>query len=254
MTDSIAETFNEYFEIKIASDDEDLKRAYHTRYRVYCEEFSYEEGDRFPDQMEIDRFDKNSKHCVIIHKERDLTAACVRVVPAVLRKSQEVVVKNWMPIEMFCKHALNPATIELLDQNREGVCEISRLAVDPDFRRRPNERNLRYGNLDFNDEEKRLFPVLAVGLLMAANHLSYEEGWTTGLAMMEPFLPRLLRRSGLELTESGSLIDYHGERAPYAINANDARTSWKGELGELYTAIEGQLQGQVRQLNNQKLA
>jgi len=57
--------------------------------------------------------------------------------------------------------------------------------------------------------------------------------------MMEPFLPRLLRRSGVVVSRVGEDIDYHGMRAPYFITTQDAVQGMPPELRELYDAIHG---------------
>ena len=79
---SLAESLDRYFKIEMARSEEQKKLAYGIRYRVYCEEFKYEAVDLFPDKLEKDEYDQNSRHCSIIHRSSGLSAACVRMVPA----------------------------------------------------------------------------------------------------------------------------------------------------------------------------
>ena len=55
--------------------------------------------------------------------------------------------------------------------------------------------------------------------------------------MMEPFLPRMLKRSGIEFERAGADIDYHGLRAPYFITTQSAVDNMRADLRELYTEI-----------------
>ena len=65
-------------------------------------------------------------------------------------------------------------------------------------------------------------------------------GRNSVFAMMEPFLPRLLKRSGIHFVRAGSDMDYHGIRAPYFLDAHGEETVSK-ELQSLYHWIKGQL-------------
>jgi hypothetical protein len=55
--------------------------------------------------------------------------------------------------------------------------------------------------------------------------------------MMEPFLPRLLKRSGILFQRVGQDIEYHGTRAPFFITTQDALNNMKKDLRELYDFI-----------------
>ena len=237
MTESIAETFHQYFTIQQALTEQEQQAFFKMRYRVYCEEFGYEDQSAFSKPEETDKFDAVSKHIVIIHNATGRVAAGARLVPGSLETKKV----NRLPMEVYCAPCLDQETLALLATERDAICEISRLAVDPDFRRRPNEKSARYGNVNFHDDEKRVFPLLAVALLMGVNTVALDHGWNNVLAMMESFLPRLLRRSGLEFLDAGVPMEYHGTRAPYKIRAEVAKSSWNGELLELYQAVEAQL-------------
>ena len=56
-------------------------------------------------------------------------------------------------------------------------------------------------------------------------------------AMMEPFLPRLLRRSGLIVHKAGDEIDYHGLRRPYYWETREMVSGMVDELHEFYNHI-----------------
>lgn len=236
MAMSVAENFQQYFSIDFASSAELKDAVYRTRYRVYCEEFRYEPLDSFPDGKESDEFDSQSLHCLITHKPSGLPAGCVRLVPA----GEDAM----MPFEQHCIDSLDHGFIDGLNLDRGTVCEISRLAVDGEFRRRKNEEKDRFGyaqGLDFSDEEQRVFPLIAVSAFLAATSLTVLTERTNVFAMMEPFLPRLLKRSGILFQRAGRDIDYHGIRAPYFITTQSALDNMRPELKELYNAIHSQI-------------
>lgn len=240
MTLSLAENFNEYFCVSLAITEEEKLEAYKTRYRVYCEEFEYEEKKNFTSEMEKDDFDDISYHCLITHRSSGYTAACVRLVPATLRDNQKAV----LPLEKYCSKALNDESLALLGGERVGLGEISRLAVDATFRRRESEKSARFGNLyalQFDEAEKRLFPIIAVSAFLATTVLAKHFQREKVFAMMEPFLPRLLKRSGFNFVKAGENMDYHGVRAPYVIETNAAYEGIKPELKELYDVVYQQL-------------
>jgi hypothetical protein len=59
--------------------------------------------------------------------------------------------------------------------------------------------------------------------------------------MMEPFLPRLMGRSGIHFRRAGSDIEYHGTRAPYFITTGSALETMNDQLRDLYDVIRNQL-------------
>ncbi|MCB1844310.1 MAG: PEP-CTERM/exosortase system-associated acyltransferase [Halioglobus sp.] len=205
------------------------------RYRVYCQEFSYEPADAFPDNQEFDEFDANSLHAIIYHKSSGLAAGCVRLVATTGPGGEDL-----LPFEKNCAGSLDQQYIESLALERDKVCEISRLAVDSAFRRRSGEQVTRYGEvdgLDCSQQERRTFSLIAVTCFLAATALTDISGRTNVFAMMEPFLPRLLQRSGIDFQRVGHDIDYHGMRAPYFVTTQAALDNMRPDLKELYTEV-----------------
>ncbi|MBA6412728.1 PEP-CTERM/exosortase system-associated acyltransferase [Parahaliea sp. F7430] len=228
----LVDDFRRFFAVSIASSAEDIQRCFHIRYRVYCEEFGYEPKSRFADEFESDSFDSASHHCLITHRSTGRAAGCVRLV--------ETTPGRPLPLETFCGQALDASALALLDDNRNRSCEISRLAVDSDFRRRAGEDQTRFGEpsgIDYSLREKRSFSLIAVAAYLSATALAELTGRNRVFAMMEPFLPRLLSRSGIHFVAAGSEIDYHGWRAPYTIDSADVVAHMAPELSALYQAI-----------------
>jgi N-acyl amino acid synthase of PEP-CTERM/exosortase system len=136
--------------------------------------------------------------------------------------------------------SMDEGTIRAFDGRRSGICEFSRLAVDGAFRRRVGERATRFGEInaiDITQRELRTFSLIAVSTILAALAMSELIGRTNCFAMMEPFLPRLLKRSGLLVHAAGDKTDYHGVRAPYFFETHEAVGGLQGEMQEFYQAI-----------------
>ena len=64
--------------------------------------------------------------------------------------------------------------------------------------------------------------------------------------MMEPFLPRMLKRSGIHVASAGEETDYHGLRAPYFITSQEAVGGMGKELKELHDTIHSHFARQLR--------
>lgn len=236
---TLIEDFTRYFRVELVSSEQRAKDAYGVRYRVYCEEFKYEATDVFPDHLERDEFDEQSLHCLIIYKERDLVAGCVRLVP--VNPSKE---KGLLPFEKFCQKSLDTELIASFHSERSTQCEISRLAVDGAFRRRPGEAATRFGEIESincTKQEQRTFSLIAISAFLAATALTELTHKTNVFAMMEPFLPRLLKRSGICFERVGYDMDYHGIRAPYFIKTQSALDNMRSDLKVLYDWVYEQV-------------
>jgi N-acyl amino acid synthase of PEP-CTERM/exosortase system len=123
---------------------------------------------------------------------------------------------------------------------RETVCEFSRLTVDGAFRRRAGEHATRFGEisaLDFSKREERTFSLIAVSTVLAGLAMSDLIGRRNCFAMMERFLPRLLKRSTLFVHPAGTETDYHGTRAPYYFETGETVGKMALEIREFYQAI-----------------
>lgn len=229
---SLLEDFQRYFSLELATTPEQLARVYRIRYRVYCEEFKYEPAASFPEQMESDEFDSCSKHCLVVHKASGMPAGCARLV---LAGEQSL-----MPMEKYCSNAIDAATIRAFDGKRDKICEFSRLGVDGAFRRRQGERESRFGEisaLDCSQREQRTFSLIAVATILSALAMSELIGRPHCFAMMESFLPRLLRRSGLLVQPAGHETEYHGARSPYVWDTREVISNLEQEMQDFYAAI-----------------
>ena len=235
---SLVEAFLTYFDVNLVRTAAEEERAERVRYRVYCEEFHYESESDFPDHRESDEFDPYSLQCVVTHRRSGRTAGCVRVINA--SKT------NPLPLEKFCLDSIYVEYAETLIGEHDKVCEISRLAVDPAFRKRRGEDHTRVGEfdaLDCSHHERRTFSMIGIAAVLAALALADLSGREHIFAMMEAELSKLLRRSGIMAIQSGDFMEYHGRRAPHYIATAMVVANTREDIRLLYNAIYGRLQG-----------
>lgn len=238
-SNTLIKDFERYFRVELVTSKQQANEVYAVRYRVYCEEFQYEATDVFPDKLEKDEFDDQSFHCRIIHKATGKTAGCVRLVPSCPEKENSL-----LPFEKFCNQHLDDVLIDSFQLPNQTKCEISRLAVDSAFRRRPGETATRFGDfgsIDCSDQEQRTFSLIAVSGFLAATSIATLTQKSNVFAMMEPFLPRLLKRSGIVFEKVGSDIEYHGIRGLYLIRKHPAEGDMRQDLKDMYQWIHKQV-------------
>ena len=124
------------FKVVCVSDEIELKKVYKLRYKVYCEEWGFENPEKYPDRQETDEFDKNAVHFAAI----DDSGRIVGTVRLILFSP------DGFPLEKHCD----------LNGSGEGVrgedtAEISRLVISRNYRKRTEDKYI-YGP----DEERRI--------------------------------------------------------------------------------------------------
>lgn len=233
------DSFQHFFSVRPAVAHPDRHETARIRYRVYCEEFGYENPNRFPNQAETDAFDDHSVHCLITHVASGMPAGCVRICPATVDGEHRP-----LPYDLCCVASLDPEALASIDAPRDRLCEASRFAVDGAFRRRSGETFSRFGeiaSLDLSDRERRTFPLISVALMLAGTAMAELLERPYMFAVMEPFLPRLLKRSGMLFQRMGRDVDHHGVRAVYVTDTREFVRNMDGEYRQLYTWIHGEL-------------
>lgn len=231
-----AEYFTEYFGLALATDPHAQEQTFKIRGDVYCKEFQYEPEERCPNGLEQDEHDDKSLHAIIIHRDRQLPAGCVRLV-----LPNDYDQYQLLPLEESCIESLTHATIRPSLLPRSSQIEISRLAVHTLFRRRTGEKAAPDGMAEmvpFADIERRAFPLIGNVLSLASISLANLIGREHIFVMMEPRLARLLKHLGLDFLRIGEVIDYHGKRAAFYINTEQAVANIKPEYRELYDFTE----------------
>lgn len=245
---SIAEHFSQYFQLTIADTPKLKKEVFKIRYKVYCEELNYESTSKFPDGLEMDDYDDNSIHILLKHRLKGVYAGCVRLV---LAESDENV--NSFPLEkIFPNHFSDTQTY------RSNCCEVSRLAVPAEFRKRKDESTIPEGIIfsppetSQNKRGQRQFPVIALSLYWAAFSISVTLNLDV-LALMEPRLARHLKRTGIISQRVSDLIDYRGKRGLFLIQTTKLISTLDLDIYQLFSVIHTDLQQQLNLDNENEL-
>lgn len=230
---NIADHFTKFLQPEFATTQALEEEAFRIRHNVYCEELGFEALQ--PDGMERDEFDEQSKFALIKHKPTDTYTSCVRIVKS---SSPE----ELLPIEKYCKFSIQHDEYDPSLFKREEICEISRLAVKSDFRRRQTDKFKGSGTGvisedSYSETELRCFPFIAIGLYMSAATLAIESGIKHAFVMMEPRLARSMKFVGIKFIQLGKPVDYHGLRAPYYINPKIFMKNLSPGFKALYKSI-----------------
>jgi len=201
------QTFSDYFIVELANTTKIKQDCYALRYRTFVEEFGFEDKANYKEPVETDDYDFLSTSIAIYHRSTGNIAACIRVIPGYIF--------DQLPVERYIKSSLDMDKASPILNDRNTLAEISRVAVDKNFRRRKNEHHSPIGT---HSEEERSYPLIAVACFLASDIVCEALGIYNGIAVMEPFLPQLTGRSGIHFEPIGEEVDYHGKRIPYVVN------------------------------------
>jgi len=211
---TISKHFSQYLRPQIAYSEELKQEVYRLRHQVYCAELKFENENE--EQIEKDSFDSHSVHCFVRHLATDRMAGTVRLITSSCAE-------ELLPIEKFCSHAIQDTEFAPHLFPRQDICEISRLAVLADFRRRQidNFNGAATGaiNIDeYSTRELRCFPYIAICLYLAAASTAFRTNKKHAFVMMEPRLARSMTFVGICFKQLGEPVEYHGQRAAFYIN------------------------------------
>jgi N-acyl amino acid synthase of PEP-CTERM/exosortase system len=212
--DNLQQHFSKYFYPKIANTNELKREAFGIRHQVYCEELGFEPLKA--DGQEKDDFDDRSIHLLLQHIGSQKYAGNVRLVCS---SSED----ELLPIEKYCLDSFYADGIKPSQFPRHKLCEISRLAVPVDFRRRSMDKyeGSEQGGINteiYSETELRCFPFIAVGLYLEIVAVAKRKGIEHFFVMMEPRLARSTAFVGIKWQQVGDVVEYHGKRAAYYIN------------------------------------
>lgn len=214
---SLDQHFLRYFEIVPGHDEATRREVFRLRYQVYCEERGYEDRQAFPGGEEHDAYDADSVFALVRHRASGRAAGCVRLITNARTSGLR------FPFEQLCHGHLDAQALDLQQLDRDRCGEISRLAVHSDFRRRSADVDSGFGELEpesyFGGD--RRYPLVAMGLFVAATALALNAGLEQVVVVMEPRLARLLASAGLPFQQIGAIIQYRGRRAPFRIRRAD---------------------------------
>ncbi|PMR74439.1 PEP-CTERM/exosortase system-associated acyltransferase [Billgrantia endophytica] len=233
--------FAEQFTFKIASDKASRYRAYSLRHKVFRQELNYALGDNREVPFENDIHDRHAILCLLNHTPSGVDAGCLRVV---VIPGNAAAPLDQLPLERSCGHSLDHPELHPSKFNRSSICEVSRLAVHPAFRRSHDSvigLNEQDSQQLSGHEIKPYAPLVGLSLFLAATAIVGLADRQNVFAMMEPRFSRLLKMSGLGFRQVGRVIDYCGPRAAYYIDQHQAERDLHDALRPLYQHIKDEL-------------
>ena len=234
--------FRNEFSFNLPVNEQEKRRAFHLRHDVYCSELHYEPPTDFERQLEYDDFDDCSIHCVVDHHKTGLAAGCVRVV---LTQIDGHLSSQKLPLLTYGGQSLTHPSLHPDRFPLKNICEVSRLAVHPSFRKtRSNIAGIQEKDIHDLEVKRQSLPV-GLSLFFAATAIVGMANRQHVFAMMEPRFARLLKISGLKFQQVGDLIDYHGPRAAFYIDQHRAEAEMHDELKPIYRHIQRQLSPQL---------
>ncbi|WP_305046481.1 PEP-CTERM/exosortase system-associated acyltransferase [Geoalkalibacter sp.] len=200
----------DYFDFReIKKNDPRIAEIYRLRYKVYVEEWGFERPEDHPLGIETDAYDLQAVQIGAFRRETGAIIGTGRLIPYAEALG--------FPIQknMRMDRAIPP---ELL----KTACEISRLAVSKEYRRRAGD-NLMYSESAFlptatagvESERRDSENDIVLGIIRKICEYSGREGFTHWSVGMAKGLYVLLKRRKIVFEPIGPEIDYHGLRRPY---------------------------------------
>jgi N-acyl amino acid synthase of PEP-CTERM/exosortase system len=239
----ISNHFSEYLGPVVAFKPPLKSESFKIRHNVYCEELKFEALKE--NGQETDDFDEQSIHCLIKHNPTGDYAGTVRIV----RSSNE---SELLPIEKYCISSIDDNNVHPNDFPRHEICEISRLAVPAQFRKRQTDKytGSATGVINenvYSERELRCFPFIAVGLYLSAASICLRSGIKHCFVMMEPRLARSLRFVGIPFEQVGPVVEYHGKRAPFYISQELLMTGLSPGFKNMLKNIDKKIEQQFKE-------
>ena len=199
--------FDSHFEAFIADVPEARETHYRLRYQVYCVDTSWEDKDRFPDQMERDEFDERSTAFLVRRNRSKGWIATMRLIRAPLAV-----------LPVFSHSRIESHVVP--EEAWGNVAEFSRLCVVTKYRKtrgharpivHPEDSFLR---ANYRSSESWIF----MGLARAAWDWSRQNGVRYWVFFVSEALGRIIHQSGFDLEPLGAVVDYRGPRRPYLVD------------------------------------
>ena len=150
-----------------------------------------------------------------------------------------------MAFEDHCRGNIHLNYLHELSHDRGRFCEVSRLAVDSDFRKQTGGIRPGPGEVDHlgccRVVERKTFPLVSLVSVLSAFSMASRAGRSDMFAMMDVNLPRLLGQMGIVVEQAGDPMEYHGQRTLYYVSADVAIDSLRDSMRELFDAIHARL-------------
>ncbi len=232
--------FERCFRLVVANTPQLRQEVYKIRYKVYSQELGYEREQDCQNGMEQDIYDQRSIHCLLMHRLSNLYAGCVRLVLPELHRAEVN-----LPFEQVVGSTWKSHNIELRNLPHHSFGEVSRLAVTAEFRKRSGEWQMAQGlsaqQRQALENDKRYFPLIALGLYLAATSIVQEVGLDSAFTLMEPRLARHLKRFGIDCRQSSELVEFHGQRGLFHVSLSAVLQDISADTFDLFQLLRSDI-------------
>ncbi len=211
-------------------DEESLQEAFRLRYHVYCEEkcFIDKEEIKNDSHTETDEYDKDlSWHFVVLNNNATGMEHVVGTVRLV-----KYSIDQGFPTGKFHPALYGKIVDHQIDMNQ--VAEISRLCINPCFRKRRDDGL--YGVESYNNGDvRRKYPIVMISLLREMYLFSKKAGIKYWLSSMEDVLYRYLKCIALEFEPlDEDYIEYYGKVKSFILGIDEAEKNMEVKAEDLY--------------------
>src|SRR5215210_5367203 len=178
-----------------------LTDSYRLRYQVYCVEREFLNRDNYPEQLEVDEFDRYAWHFGTIDSTGRLVATARLVPPSILG------------LPLFRRCSIFPEEVELY-MSHQGIVEVSRLSMS----RTALNAGISAGPSGSSVRPKAVRNSVSYSLYRGLYQESKRAGLTHWAVATEASLQRAVGGYGFPFRAIGPAIDYFGPVTPYLMD------------------------------------
>jgi N-acyl amino acid synthase of PEP-CTERM/exosortase system len=230
-----ANAFRKNFELVLAETTELREEVYRLRHKVYCEELGFEAINA--ERREQDEYDERSRHLLLRCVRTGSWVGCIRLVLTPHDRPDLP-----LPSETIRAAPLDRRSLGLAGVPRQYIAEVSRLALAPEYRRRPPARKRESAApTDLGKPTHAKAPYLRLSLYLGAIALAHRLGIEAVLFLTEPRLAAHLRTFGFPFRQVGDPVEYRGTRVLSMARLDDPVRSLPYYLRSLYRVVEREI-------------
>lgn len=237
-TESFLASYRDTFTLVKAQSPEELEACFKLRYLVYCAENGYQKFHH-SERLEYDGYDRNAVHYLLIHNETKKPVGTVRIILPDLENAHQS-----FPIQKICHHPLLRT-----GKKPQMFCQISRLCMHPEFRRRDADGHLlpayheqedikgkQDGNLVFI---RRRIPYAPLALFAAAFETALKNQTSDCLMLVEADQLPHFSRIGIPYIILGPKVRNNGIQQPIALNIKNVLDTMAIENPQCWEVVSG---------------
>lgn len=226
--------FFERFDVRLASSETDKHEIYRLRHEVFLQELGYELSGVPENGEERDDYDSNAIYIVVFCRVTQQIVGSARIVVPQLHVIGSL---SYLPVENYCGGSLASNTIDLENIPRDKLCEISRIVVARQYRKRKDleGNDLQTAGLDAVNR------LISIALFVSSAALLETMGRPHVMGFIEKKFARLLRGTGMKIERISPFHDICGLRAAYYGNTRDSLSHVSPLFSHMYALVKERL-------------